>query len=284
MNKKRKHDIRFYKALEKVMNVFKEKRTVSKRELRQMGFCNPITLNAILKELEGEGYIINNDQKKKTWGLQFHYNETLNEIDRATISSRLANPLNKDYMDLILSTPSLCEALWPLFTKENSLRHKLLAPILSFGEEDFEERKHFLGLLEKYLLQESKESEATRHRVIRNMKGFYEGEHRLTWLSPPKYRVLNPETQQLEEGTFQEVWEKRLVWNFRYLISKSYEDLSELERLIFFFFLDWDLWNQNELAKLPEYLIMLFFASNKAYWNTKGLSHSFILKSEERPH
>jgi hypothetical protein len=51
MNKKGNHDTRFYRALMKVMDAFKEEKGITKRELRRRKVCNPTTLNAILKYL-----------------------------------------------------------------------------------------------------------------------------------------------------------------------------------------------------------------------------------------
>lgn len=257
MNIERERKIEFYKALEKVMNIFKKERIVSKRKLRELGFCHHNTLKGILNLLSGEKYryIINTNQKKKDWGLTYRYNDELDESDN---KAKLKDPyylfilseikIESQKGEIPKSLIEIKEGLDRHFTKEQTLRAKLLKRIYPFGEEIYNEREKLLQSLINYLNEGSAfKFEKIRHDRIREYIKF-----KWNW----KYKIINPETNQIEEYQFDEYWEKSLIWNFRDLISKSWEDLSDLEKLVFLFFHYWNFKNPNPFFKNPMRIFM----------------------------
>jgi hypothetical protein len=133
------------------------------------------------------------------------------------------------------------EMLQKSYIKEQLLRAELLAPLSPSEEKVYDERGKMLDSLLGYLKGRTFAFEKLRHRVIRDQIN-----------SDRVGKTMNPETHQIEEVTFQEYEEKCLIWNFRDLLSKPWEDLSELEKLVFLFFHYWDFQNPIPFYRNPQ--------------------------------
>ena len=134
MDKEKKHDKRYFQVLIRVMDIFKQEKVKSLRELRGLTESNGhhhTTLEAVLQELLASGYIRQDNQvkldpqgepEKRPYKIRYYYNQALDEPPALLTENR--EVFENTYMfDRETQTwvPDI-----KYYTKERWVRHELL--------------------------------------------------------------------------------------------------------------------------------------------------------------